>query len=287
MRNNVVLIGLILLLSTMALQAVEHFSPDRGSFWPSTFPGKEGREIGFVFQNPSGLGTAESKQFSLDTGSPYLGYTPLSASLVLPFQQLVLGVGVLYFSANDAFSVADTVGRPSSQGSLSHQFSQYRVSVGHNQTTHWQWGAAFTLNQETLAGQTGISQSLDLGLSWREPLWWVGVRTQDLFSSSFQWANSSDELSAKIFLQGGVTLWASQVSLEWGGQRVHSEVEVALHPSFSLLGDMSMNDSFGLIRYGYGMILNLQSVQFQYLKIIGVNTDLDVNQDIFAVMLPF
>ncbi len=279
-KKGMLFLGLLFAMSHHVLADTLPFSPQKGSVIPETFAWEP---IGHIFQNPAGVAESDLTQFKIDAGNEYLGYLPISASLVLPVRDWVLGIGYQSFQSNDALAVDATDGRPVDHGTFTHGYQVGKVVVSKSFIPELCLGMVGTWINTQLANTQANAFSGDLGIQWRTPDYWLGLYTRDLVTSNLQWPTTTETLTTRFELEAGLRYEGLQVGVAIDQDTRIAQVQLALHPDLILTGDIVTDANATPTRYSFGTILDLYFVQIHYIHSVSLNTNLAFDQNILGI----
>ncbi len=281
-------IAIFLLKATACAAATpEGFSPDTGILIPQ-IRGQLNNEAGFVFQNPAGLSSVESKQVLMQSGSDYLGYIPLSLAITFPMEKGGLGIGISSLSAQDGYVVPNTSSpddRPASAGTFTHAFRKFTVGYGSPLVPDLlDLGASVSILQQELYKNSATAFSADVGIFWYRNNYWIGCRSRNLLSTGYQWNTGIREaLPFDLLLELGAEFGTTQVGAEFGFKNTRFWGQLPLNPMFSITGDMTMLGTTTPTRYSIGAAMQLGDMMVSYSRNTAVNSEFGIQQDLIGI----
>jgi hypothetical protein len=247
--------------------------------------GGPGYDIGYLHSNPAGLSVVQTPQLYIGSGTTYLDYAPLSAGVVVPFSQGVLGVYYATLRSSDAIHTSASADRPVSEGSILHQFNLASVSFGVPIGSQLSIGALMTWEDQVLYSTRGVGYSVDLGAMYRDSHWWVGLYTQHLVSTGYQWSTRVESFSKNVALDCGIYWDRLQLGTTVGllSHRIYGKLP--LHPMLALSADTEFDTTFALTNYRYGVLFDFPGAALQYTHLEAANVDLGLSQDLFGIVV--
>ncbi|MFT5170456.1 MAG: hypothetical protein ACI9BD_000223 [Candidatus Marinamargulisbacteria bacterium] len=283
----------MILGSTLVSALTPPFTIQKGFLRPNSIEGNRlDREIGRLFQNPAGISQARKIQFNLESSQDFFGYDFVQAAYLIPGPVLNVAFGLASFQASDISRVTGVgATKPTILGQFAHKNEVYNLSLGKMIFPGLSVGTAVQLYRQQLDNDSSRSFSVDTGFLWDiHPQLWVGAYSRNWISTAFEWvgSNASERLDRHIISEAGILALGSQLIFLSDFSENHRVFgELAVVPSFSLIGDAVWGDKFSFRRYGLGAILDLTTVTIQYLHLSVAEVGLGSDQDQLGLLLRF
>jgi len=242
----------------------------------------------YYSENPSFVGSVESNQILVESGSEYLGYVPYAFSAVVPFADWTLGIGFLGLESHDAIRVADTEDRPVSEGTFGHGFRQARVVVSRPLKEDVLFGIVGSWESQYLDTAIGTAWTADIGMTWFYEYGFVGLYSTHLLSTGYQWNDGEIE---PFLPEVTVEINGKWDALSLGGvmgtvtRKIYGSYQP--HSLLTVMGHGLFDDSGVMASYGYGVNLDWRQWGFFIAQTHAIEQNLGLTQHVFGVRYIF
>ena len=262
--------------------AVTAFVPERGFVYPDFIEGvSDAQAIGNVFENPAAIYMANSTQLKVDTTTALFGYNSYTVSTVVPFSNSVLGLGYYYYGATDLIQTAYRTGeKPINLGGGTHAYTQLRLAYAALLISRVSYGFSIEELKQTLFSHKGHGFSGDLGICYYGDYFWAGTYSRYFFPFSWVWEDSSykDKVEPSYIVELGSYYKQFSGKIGYDFRLIHLFGNYKLHRNLSLKGDSVIKKEGGILRYGFGLLLDFQPIALQYNWVKYNNVDMNMHQ---------
>jgi len=218
----------------------------------------------------------------------FWGYSEFKSTFVVPTDVVHLGVGYGWFGVQDiprVVAVGDK--KPVQVGVFGHRIQLLYLQGARKIIEEMTIGVQVNFIHQSLAENVSRGVGIDASVLFEDRGGYWGVTLKNMLPLTFSWEESGHKDVAESYFvtQIGMSWEILSMELLSDFERYKGTAEWKMGSYFSTVGDIIVDSSGDIQRYGVGAILDFKTLVFYYSHVIFENIDIFDQQDAVRILM--